>query len=181
MQWPFAGEDVWTKGYTIVHTVTYYICCDEVFSVCRFYFGGCKSEGQIWGTGRRAGLECIMWNSQRINKTFLKIESSALDLLMRLVSEKVSWVKAQGTFTSNISLAILYPTVDAIYTKNSRRLTPENQITLLKWGTELNKEFLSWETLNGREASKEMISILGHQRSTNQNNSEILLHTSQNG
>jgi hypothetical protein len=35
--------------------------------------------------------------------------------------------------------------VSRIYTKNSRRYIPENQIILLKWGTELNKEFLTKE------------------------------------
>ena len=53
LQWTFASEDVWTEGYTVGHTVTYYSFHDEMFSmlgycwwwwlcVCVhvFYFGG---------------------------------------------------------------------------------------------------------------------------------------------
>jgi hypothetical protein len=35
--------------------------------------------------------------------------------------------------------------------------------------------------LNGQEAPKEMFNILNHQENANQNNPEILPHTSQNG
>jgi hypothetical protein len=34
---------------------------------------------------------------------------------------------------------------------------------------------------NGQEAPKEMVNVLSHQGNANQNNCEILSHTSQNG
>jgi hypothetical protein len=50
-----------------------------------------------------------------------------------------------------------------------------------KWGTELNKEFSNKEYRMAEKHLKKMFNILNHQGNANQNNSEILPHTSQNG
>jgi hypothetical protein len=59
MQRIFASEDVWTEGYTVGHTVTYYSFHNEMFSMLWVLFvcflcwgGGCKVErGYGSGTG----------------------------------------------------------------------------------------------------------------------------------
>ena len=38
LQRTFASEDVWTEGYTVGHTVTYYSFHDEMFSMLCFCF-----------------------------------------------------------------------------------------------------------------------------------------------
>jgi hypothetical protein len=68
-----------------------------------------------------------------------------------------------------------------IYTKCSRSWTPEIQITPLKWGTNLNKEFSSEEYLMPEKHLKNMFNILNHQGNPNQNNLEIPPHSSQKG
>ena len=51
-----------------------------------------------------------------------------------------------------------------------------------KWGTELNKEFSTEEYgMAEKHLKKILFNILNHQGNTNQNNPEILPHTSQNG
>jgi hypothetical protein len=50
-----------------------------------------------------------------------------------------------------------------------------------KWGRELNKEFSTEEYQRAENHLKKMFNILNHQGNTNQNNPEILPHTSQNG
>jgi hypothetical protein len=68
-----------------------------------------------------------------------------------------------------------------IYIKDSRRYTPENQITLFfKWGKELNREFSTEEYQIAEKHLKKMFNILNHQGNANQN-PEIPPHTSQNG
>jgi len=58
---------------------------------------------------------------------------------------------------------------------------PETQNNLiLKWGSELNREFLTEELLNDRETLKEMLSILSCQGNANQNDSGIPPYTHQN-
>ena len=53
---------------------------------------------------------------------------------------------------------------------------PNSQIK--KWA---KQQILNCGNLNGQEAPKENFNILSHQGNTNQNNPEILPHTSQNG
>jgi hypothetical protein len=50
-----------------------------------------------------------------------------------------------------------------------------------KWGSELNKEFSPEEYLMAEKHLKKMFNIFNHQGNANQNNPEILPHTSQNG
>jgi hypothetical protein len=50
-----------------------------------------------------------------------------------------------------------------------------------KWGTELNKDFQTEEYGMAEKHLKKMFNVLNHQESANQNNSEILSHTSLNG
>jgi hypothetical protein len=50
-----------------------------------------------------------------------------------------------------------------------------------KWGSELNKEFSPEEYLMAENHSKKIFSISNHQGNVNQNNPEILPHTSLNG
>jgi hypothetical protein len=47
-------------------------------------------------------------------------------------------------------------------------------------GYRTKQRILNWGISNGREAPKEMFNILSHQGNANQNNPEILPHTSQN-
>jgi hypothetical protein len=54
---------------------------------------------------------------------------------------------------------------------------PNNPI---KNGEQDKQRILTWGTLNGQEAPKEMFNILSHQGNANQNNPEISPHTSQN-
>jgi hypothetical protein len=51
-----------------------------------------------------------------------------------------------------------------------RKWTPENQITPLKWGTELNKEFSTEEYRMDKKYLKKMFNILNHEGNANQNN-----------
>jgi hypothetical protein len=68
------------------------------------------------------------------------------------------------------SLPILHPIEGKyqIYTKNSRSLTPENQITLLKIGYRVKQRILNGGILHGLnlewclETPKEMFNILSH-------------------
>jgi hypothetical protein len=50
-----------------------------------------------------------------------------------------------------------------------------------KWGSELNKYFSIEEYQRAEKLLKKMFNILNHQENANQNNSESLPHTSQNG
>jgi hypothetical protein len=50
-----------------------------------------------------------------------------------------------------------------------------------KWGTGLNKDFLTEEYGMAEKHLKTMFNILNHQGNANQNNLEILPHTSHNG
>jgi hypothetical protein len=50
-----------------------------------------------------------------------------------------------------------------------------------KWGAELNKEFSPEEYRMAEKQPEKMFSILNYQGNANQNNPEILPHTSQNG
>jgi hypothetical protein len=56
---------------------------------------------------------------------------------------------------------------------------PNNPIK--KWSTELNKEFSTEEYQMVEKHLKNMLNILSYQGNANQNNPEILPHTSQNG
>jgi hypothetical protein len=48
-------------------------------------------------------------------------------------------------------------------------------------GNRAKQRILNQEILNYREAPEEMLNILSHQGTANQNNTEIPPHTSQNG
>ena len=50
-----------------------------------------------------------------------------------------------------------------------------------KWASELNKEFSPEEYLMAEKHLKKMVRVLNHHGNANQNNPEILSHTSQNG
>jgi hypothetical protein len=50
-----------------------------------------------------------------------------------------------------------------------------------KWGSELSKEFSPEEYPMTEKHLEKMFKILNHQGNANQNNLEILPHTSQNG
>ena len=63
--------------------------------------------------------------------------------------------------------------------KNIHSIKPSNNI--LKWGTVLNKKILDRGISESREAVKEIINTLRHHRNSNQNDSEILSYTYQNG
>jgi hypothetical protein len=52
---------------------------------------------------------------------------------------------------------------------------------ILKWYTELNKEFSTEEYRIAEKPLKKMFNILNNQGNANQNNPEIPPHTSQNG
>jgi len=85
-QWTFVGEDVWMEGYTLGHTVTQYsfhnvifsilcFCCYCLF-VCICFIGGkgvARAKGRYESLGRQAGLGCIIWNSEGINKSIIII------------------------------------------------------------------------------------------------------------
>jgi hypothetical protein len=71
--------------------------------------------------------------------------------------------------------------ISNIYMKNSRRWTPENQITPLKMGFRATQRILTWGIRNGWETPEKMVNILNHQENANQNKPEIPSHTSQNG
>jgi hypothetical protein len=46
LQWTFASKEVWTKGYTVGHTVTHYSFHSETIFLFLFW-GGCKGGGQV--------------------------------------------------------------------------------------------------------------------------------------
>ena len=65
-----------------------------------------------------------------------------------------------------------------MYKRDSISWTPENQISLLKWGTEQNKEFSPEEHQMAEKHLKKMFNILNHYLNANQNNPDISPHTS---
>jgi hypothetical protein len=68
-----------------------------------------------------------------------------------------------------------------MHKRNSGSWTPENQITLLKMGYRVNKEFSTEEYRMAKKHMKKLFNMLNHQGNANQNNPEIPPHTSQNG
>jgi hypothetical protein len=64
---------------------------------------------------------------------------------------------------------------------NSRRWTPENQITLLKMWYRAKQRILNEEYRMAETHLKKMFNILNHKGNANQNKLEISPHTSQNG
>lgn len=42
-----------------------------ILVILSFILWDCRGEGQICGNEKWVGLECIMWNSQRIDKTLI--------------------------------------------------------------------------------------------------------------
>jgi hypothetical protein len=77
----------------------------------------------------------------RINKwDLIKLQSFCK------AKDTVNKIKRQPTYGENIfTILHLIESLYPVYTKNSRSYTPENQITLLKMGTELNNEFSTEE------------------------------------
>ena len=63
---------------------------------------------------------------------------------------------------------------------NSRSGAPKNNITLLKWGKMLYKEFSTEEYQIEHEAPKAMYNNLSYLGNANLNNPEIPLYISQN-
>jgi hypothetical protein len=63
LQWTCASKDVWTEGYTVGHTVTYYRLSRWVVSCALFVVvvvfgggGGCSSGGSVW-----VGVSVYWW------------------------------------------------------------------------------------------------------------------------
>jgi hypothetical protein len=63
---------------------------------------------------------------------------------------------------------------------NSRRWTPEHQITPLIMGLRSEQKFSPEEYRMAEKHLKKMFNILNHQGNSNQNNPDIPPHTSQN-
>ena len=104
---------------------------------------------------------------------------------------KISFCKAKDTVNktkgppTDWERIFTYPKSDRglisniyIYIKNSRSWTPKKSE---KWGTELNKEFSTEEYQMAEKHLKKCSTSLIIRENANQNNTEILTHTSQNG
>jgi len=77
----------------------------------------------------------------RIDKwDLIKLQNfcKANDTVIRTKGQPTDWEKILTNLTLYRGL------ISNIY-KELKKLAPENQITLLKWGTDLNKEFLAEE------------------------------------
>jgi hypothetical protein len=68
-----------------------------------------------------------------------------------------------------------------IYKQLKKLDSRKSNYPIKKWGTDLNKEFLTEEYQMAEKAPKELFNILNNQGNANQNNPEIPPHTSLNG
>jgi len=102
LQWTFANEDAWTKGYTVGYTVTrmdtlrhttastvrFCCCCCCLFVCLLVLFWGLQCQGGYKGTRRWVGFGCMIWNSQRINK---KLKTNKNRLHLPGLNNSVAW------------------------------------------------------------------------------------------
>ena len=81
---------------------------------------------------------------------------------------------------------VTYPKSDRglisnIYKELNKVESRKSNNPIKKWRSELNKEFSPEKYRMAEKHLKKMFNILNHQGNANQNNPEILPHTSQNG
>ena len=116
----------------------------------------------------------LTWSIDKWDLIKLQRFCNAKDTVRRTKWQVTDWEKIFTNLTSDRRL------ISSIY-KELKKLDPENQITLLKMWYRTKQRIFNWGISNGQEVPKEMFNTFSHQGNANQNNPEILPHTSQNG
>jgi hypothetical protein len=105
----------------------------------------------------------------------LKNFCKAKDTVNRTKQHPTAWKKIFTNLTSDRGL------ISNMYNKLKTLDSREPNNPIKKWGTELNKEFQTEESLVAKRHFKKMFNVLSCQGNANQKDPEIPSHTTHNG